>query len=249
MTIPNISNIIRKTAIVVTLPLCILATTATFSSCENDGFYYQDEARVRLEGPEIWALGADSLIFSFVTYPNETSEYVMNIDVCVMGNTANYDRTANITVNPQGTTADASQYSLPTTVTVPAGSNKGTLAVTLKRDASLQSKAVRLRLDVAQSSDFNVGVNEQNHFTLIWSDQISRPKNWDSLEEFFGTYSDVKYRFMLNNSEPGTEFSTDTMTWARLNSYRIRFAKALEEYNAAHPGAPLTDENNQLVSF
>ena len=39
------------------------------------------------------------------------------------------------------------------------------------------------------------------------------------------------------------------MTWSKLNSYRIKFAKALEVYNNAHPGNPLTDENNQLVSF
>lgn len=54
---------------------------------------------------------------------------------------------------------------------------------------------------------------------------------------------------MLSNSEEGTEFSTETMTWSKLNSYRIKFAKALEVYNNAHPGNPLTDENNQLVSF
>lgn len=222
---------------------------AGLASCENDGFYYQDEARVRLEGPKVWALGTDSLVFSFVTTPAETKEYVMDVDVCVMGPVADYDRTANIVVNANATTAAASQYSFPATVVIPAGKNKGTLPVTMKRDNSLEQKSVRLQIAVAQSSDFAVGVNEQNHFTLIWSDKISRPKNWDTLTEFFGTYSDVKYRFMLANSPAGTEFSTETMTWSLLNSYRIKFAKALEEYNAAHPGAPLTDENNQLVSF
>jgi hypothetical protein len=39
------------------------------------------------------------------------------------------------------------------------------------------------------------------------------------------------------------------MSWAMLNSYRILFQNALNAYNAAHPGNPLTDENNQLVTF
>jgi hypothetical protein len=39
------------------------------------------------------------------------------------------------------------------------------------------------------------------------------------------------------------------MSWAKLNSYKIRFINALDEYNAAHPGAPLTDENGVLVTF
>lgn len=226
-----------------------IAAVGVLSSCENDGFYYQDEARVRLEGPELWALGSDSLVFSFVTYPEETSEYVMDIDVCVMGPVCNHDRTAIITVNDNATTANASQYSMPSSVIIPAGQEKGILPVTIKRDASIQKKSVRLQVSVAQSEDFNIGVNEQNHFTIIWNDQISRPNNWDTLEDFFGTYSNVKYRFMLSNSEEGTEFSTETMTWSKLNSYRIKFAKALEVYNNAHPGNPLTDENNQLVSF
>lgn len=245
----KIPTIIKQTTLMMAMPFSIIASVGALSSCENDGFYYQDEARVRLEGPEVWALGSDSLVFSFVTYPEETSEYVMDIDVCVMGPVSDHDRTASIIVNADATTASASQYSLPATVTVPAGQNKGTLPVTIKRDASMQEKSVRLQVAVAQSNDFNVGVNEQNHFTIIWNDQISRPSNWDTLEDFFGTYSNVKYRFMLSNSEEGTEFSTETMTWSKLNSYRIKFAKALEEYNNAHPGNPLTDENNQLVSF
>lgn len=234
-----------------TIKTIIFGALAMFclASCENDGFYYQDEARVRLEGPEIWALGADSLVFSFVTTPADTKEYVMDIDVCVMGPVVDRERTASIVVNAASTTAAASQYSFPATVTIPAGKNKGTLPVTLKRDKTLEKKTVRLQIAVAQSSDFAIGVNEQNHFTLVWSDQISRPKNWDKLEEFFGTYSDTKYRFMLENSPAGTEFDETKMSWAMLNSYRIKFAAALEKYNADHPGAPLTDENNQLVTF
>ena len=231
------------------VPFSFIAAVGVLSSCKNDGFYYQDEARVRLEGPELWALGSDSIVFSFVTYPEETSEYVMDIDVCVMGPVCNHDRTASITVNDNATTANASQYSMPSSVIIPAGQEKGILPVTIKRDASIQKKSVRLQVSVAQSEDFNIGVNEQNHFTIIWNDQISRPNNWDTLEDFFGIYSNVKYRFMLSNSEEGTEFSTETMTWSQLNSYRIKFAKALEVYNNAHPGNPLTDENNQLVSF
>ena len=117
-----------------------IAAVGVLSSCENDGFYYQDEARVRLEGPELWALGSDSLVFSFVTYPEETSEYVMDIDVCVMGPVCNHDRTAIITVNDNATTANASQYSMPSSVIIPAGQEKGILPVTIKRDASIQRK-------------------------------------------------------------------------------------------------------------
>lgn len=109
---------------------------------------------------------------------------------------------------------------------------------------------MRLYLKVEATSDFAVGVNEQNHLLLIWSDMISKPTNWDdALKEFFGEYSDAKYRFMLANADGLGEFDTDTMSWAELQSYKIKFVNALNAYNEAHPGSPLTDEDGVLVSF
>ena len=102
---------------------------------------------------------------------------------------------------------------------------------------------------VLESGDFKPGVNEENHITFIWTDVLSKPNNWADLEPFFGTYSNVKYRFMLENLGDEGELSTETMSWAQLNSLRIRFQNALNEYNAAHPGNPLTDEYGNLVTF
>lgn len=237
----NLHNTIKAVLV------CAVATALT--ACSVDDFTYQDTARVRLEGPEIYAAGTDSLTFSFVTYSAETQQMVMDIDVLVMGNTADYDRTAAVQVVNDKTTATADQYELPLTVTIPAGEAKGTLPVTLKRSEALQAKSVRLCIEVAPTTDFKTGVEEQKRFTLIWSDIITKPKNWDDLEEFFGSYSDTKYRFMIENADGITEFDTDTMSWAQLQSYRIKFQNALNDYNDAHPGDPLKDENGVLVSF
>ena len=76
---------------------------------------------------------------------------------------------------------------------------------------------------------------------------MSQPNNWDELEEFFGTYSDAKYRFMLNNAEV-TEFDTDEMTWAELNNYKIMLTNAYNEYRETY--GPILDENTGLeISF
>jgi hypothetical protein len=231
--------------------LCALGLLCVFcTACSSDeDFFYQDEPRVRLVGDYIWAVGTDSISFSFVAYGSEVTEKEMLVDAQIMGEVENRDRVVNLSVDPARTTADASLYTVPSTVTIPAGAVKATFPVILKRSAALQTKTVRLYLQVAESADFKAGVNEENHIKLIWSDVLQKPKNWDTLEPFFGTYSDVKYRFMLANSNGAGEFSTETMSWAMLNSYRILFQNALNAYNAAHPGNPLTDENNQLVTF
>ena len=229
--------------------LSVSAALLTSCSSTDEDFFYQDEPRVRLVGDYIWAVGTDAISFSFVAYGSEVTEKEMLVDAQIMGEVENRDRVVNLSVDPARTTADASLYTVPSTVTIPAGAVKATFPVILKRSAALQTKTVRLYLQVAESADFKAGVNEENHIKLIWSDVLQKPKNWDTLEPFFGTYSDVKYRFMLANSNGAGEFSTETMSWAMLNSYRILFQNALNAYNAAHPGNPLTDENNQLVTF
>lgn len=234
--------------LLVACTLCTAAAVVTGCSSDED-FYYKDQPRVRLVGDKIWAAGSDSVTFSFVAYGATVTEQLINVDAQIMGNVADRDRTVTLAVVPELTTAAASQYVVPEQVTIPAGQAKSTFAVALKRDASLLSKTVRLYVRVTDSSDFLTGVNEDNHIVFIWNDILSKPNNWESLESFFGTYSDTKYRFMLENAGGIGEFNADTMSWAQLNSLRIKFQNQLNDYNAAHPGNPLTDEFGQQVSF
>lgn len=228
--------------------LCSFA--AAFTACSTDeDFFYQDEPRVRLVGEKMWAAGTDSVNFSFVAFPSSFTEKEIYVDAQIMGDVASHDRTVNLAVDQTLTTASAAQFSAPTTVVIPAGQTKGTFTVTLKRDASLQQKNVRLYLKVEESGDFKPGVNEENHIIFIWTDVLSKPNNWADLEPFFGSYSNVKYRFMLEHLGDEGELNTTTMSWAKLNSLRIRFQNALNDYNAAHPGSPLTDEFGNLVTF
>ena len=235
----KIKNIISIAALFV-IGLC---------ACQNKDFLYQDTARVRLEADEIWSLGTDSLSFSFTITDPGTRSQDIDIDAVIMGTVSDKDRIVNISANKEKTTADASLYSFPAQVTIPARQSSATFQVTLNRSAELEQKEVRLYIEVVPSNDFQPGVKESNHVLIKWNDKITRPTNWDSLKEYFGTYSDTKYRFMLANVPGGTEFSTDKMSWSQLMNYKVQFTNALNEYNAAHPGNPLKDENGVLVDF
>ena len=230
--------------------LVACAAGTAFTACSTDeDFYYQDEARIRLVGPSMWTAGSDSLTYSFVAYSAETTQVQLDVDAYIMGPVSTADRTASLSVDGTQTTASADSYTVPQSVTIPAGQDHGTFTVTLRRSDALKNQSARLRVVVAESADFKPGVNEENHLTFIWTDKLSRPSNWAELEEFFGQYSDTKYRFMLENTEPGTTFSAESMTWALLQSYKMKFQNALNDYNSAHPGSPLTDETGVLVSF
>lgn len=229
--------------------ILIAVATLSLASCSDDDFLYQDQARVRLVGPKNYTSGTDSLKFSFATYTEETTEMNMDIDVCVMGTVADHDRTANVTIDESQSTASSDLYVLPTSVVVKAGESKGILPITMKRSTLLQEKSVKLYIKVQPSNDFAPGVNEENHILVIWNDMVSKPTNWDELEEFFGDYSTTKYRFMIANAGGITGFDTDMMSWAELQSYKIKFVNALNKYNEEHPDSPLRDENGVLVTF
>lgn len=225
-----------------------LAAIGMFTACENDKFYYQDEPRARIEGPYEWAIGTDSLNFSFAVYPSSVTVQEMNMTLYVMGEAAQTDRVAKLEVDDALTTASATQYTLPETVTVPKGELEAPFTITLKRSDALTTQTVALYIKVAESSDFKVGVSEQDHFCLKWNDILGKPKNWDEeLTEFFGEYSLVKYRFIIDTLGFG-EFSAEEMSWSELTNYRIIMKTALDEYNTGTSG-PLKDENGQLVEF
>jgi len=227
--------------------ILLLAAIGMFTACENDKFYYQDEARARIEGPYEWAIGTDSLNFSFAVYPSSVQEQEMNMTLYVMGEATSTDRTAKLEIDASRTTASASQYILPEAITVPAGKLEVPFIITLKRSENLTSQTVSLYLKVAENNDFKIGVVEQNHFCLKWNDILGKPKNWDTeLIEFFGEYSYVKYRFIIDTIGFG-EFGGN-MTWSELMNYQIRMKTALDNYNAT-PAGPLKDENGQLVEF
>ncbi|MBR4923139.1 MAG: DUF4843 domain-containing protein [Bacteroidaceae bacterium] len=230
------------------LMILLLAVIGMFTACENDKFYFQDDARVRIEGPYEWAVGTDSLTFSFAVYPSQVQEQDMEMKLYVMGEAAATDRTAKLAIDRTLTTANDDQYVFPETVTIPAGKLEAPFIVTLKR-ADLTSGTVSLYFRVVETNDFKVGVIEQNHFCIKWNDTLSKPKNWDTeLFEFFGEYSLVKYRFIIDTIGFG-EFSATSMSWSELTNYKIIMKTALDEYNDAHPGEPLKDENGLLVTF
>ena len=230
------------------LMILLLAVIGMFTACENDKFYFQDDARIRIEGPYEWAVGTDSLTFSFAAYPSQVQEQGMEMKLYVMGEAAATDRTAKLAIDRTLTTANDDQYVFPETVTIPAGKLEAPFIVTLKR-ADLTSGTVSLYFRVVETNDFKVGVIEQNHFCIKWNDTLSKPKNWDTeLLEFFGEYSLVKYRFIIDTIGFG-EFSATSMSWSELTNYKIIMKTALDEYNDAHPGEPLKDENGLLVTF
>jgi len=93
--------------------------------------------------------------------------------------TTGADRTFAVEVIPASTTANASAYSVPATVTVPANSNDGILKVTVS-DNNLSNAPVTLGIKVTTTADLFIGnqasLKIQKHCAL-------------NINDFVGTYS------------------------------------------------------------
>jgi len=238
----------KKTKHILTiLPLAIFLWL--LSACSETYFFYQDDARIRIEGPSEWTLGSDSLLFSFAAFPATVTEMVIDATLYVIGTPVPHNRTALVEIVAANTTATSAHYSLSTQITIPANAYSAPFPITLIRTADLEERTVRLLVRVRENEDFGVGVLEQRQLLLQWNDILSMPPNWDvRYREFFGEWSAVKHRFMIDNGFPGL-IEADALLWAQLMNFQILFRTALDAYNAVNPGNPLRDENGILITF
>ncbi|MBQ9363927.1 MAG: DUF4843 domain-containing protein [Bacteroidaceae bacterium] len=116
------------------------------------------------------------------------------------------------------------------------------------------------------NDQFAIGSENHQQFTVVLKNYLAKPANWDkanfpqrALSIFFGTYSRVKYQFMIEHLglidftvNYNTQTSYDEATNVISNSYAIYLQqvmqRALKEYNETHE-TPLTDEQGNLVTF
>ena len=131
-----------------------------------------------------------------------------------------------------------------------AGQDSVGVDILLYRTEAMQTEEVRLQVKIDGSGDLQPGVDAWSALTIAWNDKITKPGNWEDLTEFFGDYSETKYRFIISTLGVSqfTYGEAEGMTWGEMWNYRLRMVAALEEYNATH-SENMKDENGAVVSF
>ena len=209
---------------------------------------------------DYFSMTNDSLVYSFAIKPASLTQDTVKIPVRIMGLAKNTDRAVNVVAVADSSTAKTGQhYELLPTI-IKAGSYTTNIPVLVKRSADLQVAEVNLLLEIRESKDFKPGLpnttpqNPKAGGSLIYkirlNDILTKPSNWDTrLTTFFGTYSKVKYLFIIQTTGL-VEFAYGTAggpSPAQMVYYNIQCKTALAEYNATH--SPLMDENGIAVSF
>lgn len=232
------------------------------TACEKDIASYNNDPRVYFfeRNTDLTQSRITFKSFSFLKLPAEVTQDTFLIRVKIMGETAPYDRIVRGQAIADSSTAIAGQHYDFIDGIIPADSITGYLPVVLYRTADIADSAVTLNLRIAPTKDFKTGVTEDNFFTLTWSDNVIKPSNWDgfiSLSTYFGTYSAVKYRFIISVTgieqfplqQSGRVPPKDgEFTAAAMTDIKARLKDALKAYNDSND-PDLTDESGQLVTF
>lgn len=116
------------------------------------------------------------------------------------------------------------------------------------------------------NEEFSTGTENHRQFTVVLKNYLAKPDNWESanfpqmpLSRYFGSYSRVKYQFMIEilglvdfyinyNARTSYNESTNTVSPAYAVYLVQQMQEALDNYNSTH-STPLTDEQGNPVSF
>lgn len=143
---------------------------------------------------------------------------------------------------------------------IPAGLYKTSLRVVIRRNPNMAKKEVSFAYNLKENEHFELGpkadstrfFSDEGVMSMVAINFVARdiaikPANWDAfIATYFGVYSEVKYRFVIDVLAK-ISFPSDTQP-SLMNGNRTKLRTALTKYNAAHP-EKLKDENGIDISF
>ncbi|WP_316789129.1 DUF4843 domain-containing protein [Pedobacter frigoris] len=187
----------------------------------------------------------DSIEYTFATSPTTVESDTILINYRIIGNASPKDRIINLQVRDGATAKAGYHYKLGPAI-VKANEFSASVPVYLYRKSGLKDSTVQVIFDIKDNEELKAGYPAKLRYKLTITDILKKPTNWDSAwKTYFGEYSEVKFRFLLDvtgrtdwNSFP---FPGDS----RFLAGRAR--NALLEYNQTH--GPLIDENGDEVFF
>ncbi len=207
----------------------MLLVLATFTACEEEEIMTYDTTT----RASVYFIGS-SVEYSFLTNP--TDEYVIEVSVRLMGDTVNYDRTFNVEVIPDLTTASDNQYEIVEGI-VKAGEFEGKLYVRVFKSDALNDTMAEIGLRIVDSNDLTAGNIQKNEYLIGFTNKIVLPPLQYFKYFFCKAKSTECYRiFVLTTGL--TDFGrTEYMAYGSSGTQAIatKFGDYIMEWNKNHP--------------
>lgn len=248
----------------------------TLWSCSHVDVPTYDTEETRLN---IWVGTAAGIVYETTSYNYSYAyeEGSVTFYAQITGLPVDHDRTFRLEVFGEDSAAVAPTVRSEDFV-IPAGAIGGTYELHLNTQLLPSSDLFtehdgKVQFRVRPSEEFMLGTENHQAFTVIVKNYLAKPDNWDTVPErndmiiyfpiskYFGTYSRVKYQFMIEHlglidfnirssmgAIPAYDEETNTISASYAVQLQQLMQRALREYNATH-ATPLTDEYGELVTF
>lgn len=180
---------------------------------------------------------------------NPSSEYVFELPVRVIGNSADHDRTFKAeAVKDSATSAPDNLYEI-LGGTVKAGEFRGMLRVKLKNAPQLATSKVSLRVKLTSSDDFNMGNRESSTFIVRWTEQIVVP-SWSFFRYYFTTAGSTQaYKLIVQTTGLKTLTNAEhrALTATAVQAMGTVFGDYVKQWNLDHPNDKLKHDDGTLA--
>lgn len=258
----SLNKLVRKSS-----ALLVLAALGGLYACEREYNLYDGGEYLQF-GPEESRIYNSSYVMADTTksftFVYENSDKLMDtvyFDLYAVGGPKDFDRpfilAQELMSNEMNAEAGVHYVafddpSVTELYTIKAGVSHYLVPIVLLRDTSLQTNTYALKFKLESNEYFQTGDAKLLWRKVNFSDQLIQPTKWTAsiTKYYFGKYSKVKHRFMIDSTGQrwDDDFITATNKDFGLQKYWIAKVKlAILNYNAEHPDALLTDEDGELV--
>ncbi|TKC05976.1 DUF4843 domain-containing protein [Pedobacter frigoris] len=225
---------ILKNFLMVLLPAVIMA-----SCTKNKELLYNEADMVYVESIP------DSTDYTFAASPASLLSDSIMVNFRIIGKASDKDRTINFVPTATSTGKAGYHYKVGNAV-IKANTFSARIPIYVYRRAGLKDSTLTVNLMVTENSDFKPGYPSRLRYKFTLTDILTKPSNWESTwAAYFGTYSEVKFRFLIAVTGKTNWNSGPLPQDSRFLSQKAR--NALLEYNQQN-GA-LIDEFGQQVFF
>lgn len=226
--------------------LALMVSCLGFYSCKDDRLGFEEAPAVYFNKAVI---NPDSLNYTFAVKAATVTTDTVYLSMKIMGNAVGKDRVIGITVKSNSTAKNGYHFRLGEPV-MPAGKFESKVPIYIYRRPGLKDSVLNANFVIEASADFQPGYSDvpfktpRTEYKISITDQLLKPSNWDtSLSPYFGTFSIVKFRFMIETT--GKLIWTGPIYDGERNSLISQLRIAL--YNYEQKNGPMIDENGSVV--
>jgi hypothetical protein len=230
---------------IITLSACKKEKTEVFNGKPGISFYY------------VVSGSADSTNYSFANQIKQKSTDTIFIRMRVMGTSVDRPREIEVKALKSTTAKEGVHFKLPKII-LPADSLTVTYPIILINTEDLKTTTYHLEVAVKENSEFIQGVVGQANvstrnipsYIINFNNQLIQPDYWKYIANYFGVYSNVKYRFMIDVCG-FSDFKPDSiggpLSYSDFLNYNVKLKNALNDYIKVH--GPMLDETGLEISF